>query len=66
MRGKKIMTITISGRTLYTVFELSQKLNVTTVTIRNYLKQGKLRGQKAMGRWFIAEEDVTDFFNKLQ
>jgi len=60
------MTITISGQTLYTVFELSQKLNVTTVTIRNYLKQGKLRGQKAMGRWFIAEEDVTDFFNKLQ
>ena len=65
-KGKKIMTITISGRTLYTVFELSQKLNVTTVTIRNYLKQGKLRGQKAMGRWFIAEEDVTDFFNRLQ
>jgi predicted site-specific integrase-resolvase len=60
------MTITISGQTLYTVFELSQKLNVTTVTIRNYLKQGKLTGQKAMGRWFIAEEDVTDFFNKLQ
>lgn len=60
------MSITIGGRTLYTVFELSQKLNVTTVTIRNYLKQGKLRGQKALGRWFIAEEDLTDFFDKLR
>jgi len=60
------MAITISGRTLYSVSELSLKLNVTTVTIRNYIKQGKLRGQKAMGRWFIAEEDMTDFFNSLE
>lgn len=60
------MAITISGQTLYSVSELSMKLNVTTVTIRNYIKQGRLRGQKAMGRWFIAEEDMTDFFNSLQ
>jgi len=60
------MAITISGRTLYSVSELSMKLNVTTVTIRNYIKQGRLRGQKAMGRWFISEEDMADFFNSLQ
>jgi predicted site-specific integrase-resolvase len=60
------MALTVSGRTLYTVLELSEKLNVTTVTIRNYLKQGKIKGQKAMGRWFISEEDVTDLFKKLQ
>ena len=66
MKGWQEMAITISGRTLYTVSELSQKLNVTSVTIRNYLKQGKLRGQKAMGRWFIFEEDVTEFLKKLQ
>ena len=57
------MALTVSGRTLYTVLELSEKLNVTTVTIRNYLKQGKIRGQKAMGRWFISEEDVTKLKN---
>ncbi len=60
------MAITISGQTLYSVSELSQKLNVTTVTIRNYIKQGRLRGQKAMGRWFIAEQDMVEFFNSLQ
>jgi len=60
------MAITISGRTLYSVSELSMKLNVTTVTIRNYIKQGKLRGQKAMGRWFISEEDMAAFFSSLQ
>lgn len=60
------MAITISGQTLYSVSELSQKLNVTTVTIRNYIKQGKLRGQKAMGRWFISEQDMMEFFESLQ
>lgn len=60
------MAIMISGQTLYSVSELSLKLNVTTVTIRNYIKQGKLRGQKAMGRWFISEQDMVDFFNSLQ
>jgi excisionase family DNA binding protein len=60
------MAITISGQTLYSVTELSQKLNVTAVTIRNYIKQGKLRGQKAMGRWFISEQDMEEFFNSLQ
>lgn len=61
-----IMAITISGQTLYSVSELSLKLNVTTVTIRNYIKQGKLRGQKAMGRWFISERDMVEFFDSLQ
>jgi len=65
VRGS-IMAITISGQTLYSVSELSQKLNVTTVTIRNYIKQGRLRGQKAMGRWFISEQDMVDFFDSLQ
>ena len=47
---------------LYSVPELSQKLNVTTVTVRKYLKQGKLKGKKVMGRWYISSEDVTEFF----
>jgi DeoR/GlpR family transcriptional regulator of sugar metabolism len=47
---RKTMPTTIRDKTLYSVPELSQKLNVTTVTIRNYLKQGKLKGQKVMGR----------------
>ncbi|MCK5256459.1 MAG: HTH domain-containing protein, partial [Deltaproteobacteria bacterium] len=34
------MPTTIRDKTLYSVPELSQKLNVTTVTIRNYLKHG--------------------------
>jgi len=60
------MPIKIKDMTLFSVSEVSQKLNVTTVTIRNYLRQGKLKGQKVMGRWFISEEDLVEFFEKLQ
>jgi len=59
------MPISISGLNLYSVPELSQLLNVTTVSIRNYIKQGHLKGQKVMGRWFVSEEDFGEFFSKL-
>ena len=60
------MPIKIKDMTLYSVPEVAHKLNVTTVTIRNYLRQGKLKGQKVMGRWFISKEDLVEFFEKLQ
>lgn len=60
------MPIKIKDMILYSVPEVAQKLNVTTVTIRNYLRQEKLKGQKVMGRWFISEEDLVEFFEKLQ
>ena len=56
------MTSKIRDTTFYSVIELSQKLNVTPVTIWKYLKQGRLKGKKVMGRWFISDEDVTEFF----
>ena len=59
------MPIQIIGTNLYSVAELAQKLNVTTVTIRNYLKQGKLKGKKVMGRWLVLEEDTTQLFREI-
>jgi len=47
---------------IYSVSEVSHKLNVTPVTIWKYLKQGKLKGQKTMGKWFISGEELIDFF----
>jgi excisionase family DNA binding protein len=57
------MPLQVGDKTFYSVPEIAQKLNVTKVTIRNYLKQGKLQGQKTMGKWFISEEDLIDFFH---
>ncbi len=59
------MSTTIRDKNLYTVAEISQKLNVTPVTIWKYLKQGKLKGKKVMGRWFISDEDIAGFFDDV-
>jgi len=59
------MSTKIGDKTLYSVKEVSQKLNVTPVTIWKYLKEGKLRGQKTMGRWFILDKDLMEFFKEL-
>jgi len=56
------MPTKIKDITFYSALELSQKLNVTPVTIWKYLKQGKLRGQKVMGKWFISDDDLMEFF----
>ncbi len=50
----------ISDMIFYSVPELSQKLNVTTV--RKHLEQGKLKGKKVMSGWFVSGEEVTEFF----
>jgi predicted site-specific integrase-resolvase len=50
---------------LYSVPEVSRMLNVTTVSIRNYIKKGYLNGQKVMGRWVVVEEELKDFMSKL-
>ena len=57
------MPVNIGSLVLYSVKELSDKLGVTEITLREYIKQGKLKGQKAGGRWFISEENIRDFFN---
>ena len=59
------MPTTIEDVTLYSVPDLSQMLNVTTVSVRNYIKQGHLKGQKVMGRWFVSEEEVREFLETL-
>jgi len=53
--------LNVKNTTLFSVAELSQILHLTPTTIRNYLNEGKLRGQKASGRWFITYEDLTGY-----
>ena len=60
------MPTKIEDVTLYSVPEVSQMLNVTTVSIRNYIKQGYLNGQKVMGRWVVVEKELNKFLNRLQ
>jgi len=59
------MPTKLANTTLYTVAEVAQKLNVTSASIRNYLRHGQLKGKKVMGRWFILEDDLKELMKKL-
>ncbi|WP_077302517.1 helix-turn-helix domain-containing protein [Virgibacillus pantothenticus] len=50
----------------YSVEELANELNVTTRTIRNYLRDGKLKGTKVGGQWRFSKENLVEFMGSDQ
>ena len=48
---------------LYTVENISNMTSLTTRTIRNYLKDGILKGRKIGGQWRFTEEDIKNFMD---
>jgi len=44
-----------------TVAEVAKKLGKTTETIRNYIKEGKLKGRKINGEYGVLPEDLEEF-----
>ena len=60
------MPTKLADTTFYTVYEVAHKLNLTTVSVRNYIKQGHLKGQKIAGRWLITEQDLKEFMKKRE
>lgn len=46
---------------MFSVEQVASELNVTTRTIRNYLKEGKLQGTKVGGQWRFSEKDIYAF-----
>ena len=53
----------IGDMTLYTVLELSKLLDVTEVTLRRYIKEGKIHAKKIGGAYHISEDALKDFSN---
>jgi predicted transcriptional regulator len=60
------MPTKIGNANLYSVPEVANLLEVTTASIRNYINRGHLKGRKLTGRWFITEDELNEFVNKLQ
>lgn len=54
----------IGDLTLYTVLELSKSLDVTEVTLRRYINEGKLKAKKIGGAYHVSEEAIKDFVDK--
>ncbi len=51
---------------LYTLSELEPILGLSHVTLRTYVKQGKLKGTKlaGTGKWKVSEDDLRDFITE--
>ena len=57
------MPIQVEDITVYSVKEISELLGITQVTIREYIKQGKLRAKKIAGEWRITGDALRDFLS---
>ena len=50
---------------VYSLEEVSKILNVTTRTLYDYLKSGKLKGFKIGNKWRITQEELKQFIEEL-
>lgn len=60
----KDMATVIEGIKFYTIPETAQALRVTPQTIRAWIKQGKLKGQRIGRPILITENNLKEFLNQ--
>jgi excisionase family DNA binding protein len=46
---------------LYSVLEIAERLDITDVTIRKYIREERLPAQKIGGAWLVSEKNLQDF-----
>lgn len=51
---------------LYTLLELSKILGITDVTLRRYIKDGRLRARKIGGAFHVSEESFREFVSGVK
>lgn len=54
----------IGSLTLYSVDDLHEQLGISKMTIRAYLREGKIRGKKLGVQWYVTEEAIRNYFNE--
>jgi len=60
-RGFKIVPIKFKETKLYSVRELEAILPITPLTIRAYLRKGKIKGYKIGVNWYVSKENLEAF-----
>ena len=58
------MATVIEGIKFYTIPEAAKALNVTPQTVRAYIKQGKLKGQRIGRPILITENNLKEFLQE--
>jgi len=49
---------------LYSVEELSDLLDVNQRSIRQWLRDGRIQGQKLGVKWYVSEDMLKKYFNE--
>jgi len=55
------MPIKFKEKELYSVKELEKILPITPLTIREYIRKGKIKGSKIGKNWYVKKQDLEDF-----
>lgn len=56
----------VGNLTLYSVDDLHEMLGISKLTLRAYLREGKLKGRKLGVSWFVTEESIRQYFEEPQ
>jgi excisionase family DNA binding protein len=51
---------------IYEVEELADILKIAEVTVRRYVREGKIKGFKQGNRVFVTEDNVKEYLKSLQ
>lgn len=57
------MPLEVSGIKLYNVEEIAKMLKCTKVIIRTYFKEGKIKGRKITGKWYVTEDNLKKYLS---
>lgn len=55
------MPIQFKDKELYSVKELEKILPITPLTVRAYIRKGKIKGSKIGKNWYVRKEDLEAF-----
>ena len=53
----------IGSLILYSIDDLHEQLGVSKLTLRSYLRSGRIRGRKLGVSWYVTEESLQEYFN---
>lgn len=53
----------IGNLTLYSVDDLHEQLGLSKMTIRAYLREGKIRARKLGVKWYVTEDAIREYFD---
>ncbi len=54
----------IGSLTLYSVDDLHEMLGISKMTLRAYLREGRIRGRKLGVSWYVTEEAIREYFEE--